>query len=139
MILKFLISGSCYAQTHAFSTHFLQFFLMTFFYFFKIFFCSPGFFLHIPCKNPKNLSIFIISYIFRTPRYISVPAWRKNMRGFPAMGKNQNYWGDGGQILGGGCIPSSHPGICSPGSRYILCIYISHHNTFYTLLFSYFV
>ena len=44
MILKFL-SGSCYAQTHAFSTHFLQIFLMTFFL------LANKLFSHISCKN----------------------------------------------------------------------------------------
>ena len=43
MILKFL-SGSCYAQAYAFSTHFLQIFLMTFLLANKLF-------SHISCKN----------------------------------------------------------------------------------------
>ena len=36
--------------------------------------------------------------------------WRSNIRGI--LGKNQNYLGDGGQILG--MYPPIRPGICSP-------------------------
>ena len=47
----------------------------------------------------------------------------KNIREFPAMGKNQNYWGDGGQILGrgGGGVSPHPPPICSPACfmRYV--------------------
>ena len=74
MILKFLISGSCYAQTHAFSTHFLQIFLMTFFCF----------------KTYQYLSYLASSVPQNT---FSFPAWYKNIREFPAMSKNLNYWG----------------------------------------------
>ena len=41
MILRFLFSGSCYAQTHAFSTHFLQTFLG------DLFFACQAFFTHL--------------------------------------------------------------------------------------------
>ena len=45
----------------------------------------------------------------------------KNIREFPAMGKNQNYWGDGGQILGGrGFIPPS-PRDLQPCMLYEVC------------------
>ena len=49
-------------------------------------------------------------------KLFSFPAWRENIREFPAMSKNQNYWGDGGQILGG-CIPPSAPGFAALRDR----------------------
>ena len=58
MILKFLISVSCYAQPHAFSSNFLQIFLMTFFLVAKLF-------SHISCK--KALKPINIYYILHPP------------------------------------------------------------------------
>ena len=81
--------------------------------FLVIFFLLAKLFSHISCKNPlKPINIY---HIFCIPKYFSLPAWWKNIREFPAIGKNQNYWGDGGQILEG-CIPHP-PGICSPGKE----------------------
>ena len=99
MILRFLISGSCYAQSHAFSTHFLRIFLNDLFLLAKLF-------RTFLVKIVKNLPIFIICCIFHTPNFFSLPVWWKNIRQFPAMGKNQNYWG-GGDV-------SPPPRICSP-------------------------
>ena len=99
MILKFLISGSCYVQTHAFSTHFLQIF------FDDLFFARQAFFTHFLQKCLKTYQ-FLLYLASSVPQSTFLfPAWWKNIREFPAMGKNQNYWGwHGGQILGG-CIP----------------------------------
>ena len=44
MILRFLISGCCYTQTHAYSTHFLQIFLD------DLFFACQAFFTHFFVK-----------------------------------------------------------------------------------------
>ena len=51
MTLKFLISGSCYAQSHAFSTHFQIFF--------DDLFLLAKLFPHISCKNAlKPINIY---------------------------------------------------------------------------------
>ena len=113
---------------HIFST----FFLMTFFLLAKLF-------SHISCKNPlKRINIYHILHLPYPPppKYFSLPAWWENIREFPTMGKNQNYWGDGGQISGG-CIPPS-PGICSPAlylyihtpSIFTRTLYFSTHSPF---------
>ena len=39
-----------------------------------------------------------MSSIFRTPKYFSLPTWWKNITEFPAMGKSQNYWGEGMEV-----------------------------------------
>ena len=89
MILRFLICGSCYAQIHAFSTHFFQIFLYDIFLLAKLF-------SHISCKNPlKPINIY---HVLHLPKYFSLPTWWKNITEFPAMGKSQNYWGEGMEV-----------------------------------------
>ena len=57
MILRFLISGSCYAETHAFSTHFIQIFLDDFFLLARLF-------SHISCRSPlKPINIYHILHL----------------------------------------------------------------------------
>ena len=97
MILRFLISGSCYAQSHAFSTNFLQIFLDDLFLLAKLF-------SHISCKNPlKPINIYHILHL-PYPQIFSLLAWWKNI----SNGQKSKLLGDGGQILGG-CIPPPPP------------------------------
>ena len=89
MFLRFLAMSKVMLFLLIFST----LFLMTFFLLVKLF-------SHISCKNPlKSINIYHISH-FPSPKIFC------HGGSILAMGKNQNYWGDGGQILGG-CIPSS--------------------------------
>ena len=120
IILRFLIPGSCYAQTHVFPTPFLQIFLDDLF-----FARQPNLFSHVSCKNPlKRINVYILHLPYPPPpKYFSLPAWWENIRELPAMGKNQNYWGGWRSNIRGGCIPPS-PWDLQP------CFYCVHLHVF---------
>ena len=102
-----------------FCTHSHQIFLMTYS------FCSPALF-PISCSNsliPKKITP---PCILRPPKYFPLEPSLKNIGACWAMGKNQNYWGDGGQILGGMNLP------IPPGFAAWYC-----KHTVYSLYFTY--
>ena len=94
MILRFLIFGSCYAQTHAFSAHFLHIFD-------DLFFDCQALFTHFLQKSLKTYQY--LSYLASSvpPNISHCQHGGKILRNSQQSAKNQNYWGDGGQILGG--------------------------------------
>ena len=108
MILKFLIwtllcPNSCFF--YSFSPGFFD----------DLFFARQAFFTHFLQKCLKNyqyLSYLASSVLQNT---FSFPAWWKNIRDFPAMGKNQNYWGGWRSNIGGGCIRPTPPGFAALG------------------------
>ena len=93
VILKFRISGSCDAQTHAFFTHFLQIFFDNFFLLAKLF-------SHISCKNALK------PYRILHPPYPKILF--RSRHGGKILGNSQQWakikiiGENGGQILGGG-------------------------------------
>ena len=93
---------------------FSRFFLITFF------FLLAKLFSHISCKKPLNTYQYVSYLASSVPlKYFPLQARWKNIRYFPAMGKNQNYWGGGwrSNIGGrGGCIPPGFAALCLAAS-----------------------
>ena len=100
MILIFAIFGSCYAQTHAFSTHFCE----------DLFFFLARLFSHIFCKNPYQYLSYLASSI--PPDIFQCHDGGKILGNSQQWAKIEIIGGNRGQILGG-MYPPIPPGFAA--------------------------